>query len=112
MPYSSPMHSLPSPEGERVRPGGRLKIFFGAAPGVGMTHAMLDAGRTARAAGADVVIGCVETRGRADLSSLLQGLPWLGEREAGSAEFDVDLALARRPARLLVDELAHTNDRR
>jgi two-component system, OmpR family, sensor histidine kinase KdpD len=93
---------------------GRLKIFLGSAPGVGKTYTMLEAARHARDAGLDVVIGHVESHGRADIESLLQGLEQLGLREAvhggiERGELDLDAAHARRPALLLVDELAHSN---
>lgn len=93
---------------------GRLKIFFGAAPGVGKTYAMLSAARDAHANGVDVVVGLAETHGRAETEALLAGLEALPRRcldyrERALAEFDLDAALARRPALLLVDELAHTN---
>jgi two-component system sensor histidine kinase KdpD len=93
---------------------GRLKIFFGAAAGVGKTYAMLEAARTQRAAGVDVVVGWVETHGRAETEALLAGLERLPPRAVeyrGTRlqEFDLDAALARRPAVVLVDELAHTN---
>jgi two-component system, OmpR family, sensor histidine kinase KdpD len=93
---------------------GRLKIFLGSAPGVGKTYTMLEAARHARDAGLDVVIGHVESHGRADIDSLLQGLEQLGFREAvpggiERGELDLDAAHARRPALLLVDELAHSN---
>ena len=93
---------------------GRLKIFFGAAAGVGKTYALLEAARAQRAAGVDVVVGWVETHGRAETEALLAGLERLPPRPVeyrGTRlqEFDLDAALARRPAVLLVDELAHTN---
>jgi two-component system sensor histidine kinase KdpD len=93
---------------------GRLKIFFGSAPGVGKTYTMLEAARHARDAGLDVLIGHVESHGRADIESLLQGLEQLTLREAAHAgiergELDLDAARARGPALLLVDELAHSN---
>ncbi len=93
---------------------GKLKIFFGAAPGVGKTYAMLGAARDARANGVDVVVGLAETHGRAETEALLAGLEVLARRrvdyrERTLAEFDLDAALARRPALLLVDELAHSN---
>lgn len=93
---------------------GRLKIFLGASPGVGKTFAMLEAAQLARAAGADVVVGVLETHGRRDTAALLDGLeqvPRLAMMHRGVAleEFDLDAALQRRPAILLVDELAHTN---
>jgi two-component system sensor histidine kinase KdpD len=93
---------------------GKLKLFFGAAAGVGKTYAMLEAARERQAEGIDVVIGYVETHGRAETEALLQGLevlpPRLVEyRGATLREFDLDGALARRPAIIAVDELAHTN---
>jgi two-component system sensor histidine kinase KdpD len=93
---------------------GRLKVFFGAAPGVGKTYAMLEAARGLRQAGKDVVIGWLETHGRAETAALAEGLERLGPRAAELRgvtlrEFDLDAALARRPAVLVLDELAHTN---
>ena len=88
---------------------GRLKIFFGAAPGVGKTYSMLEAARHAREGGVDVVIGHVEPRGRADIERLLHGLPRLAE--GTQPELDLEAARRRRPALLLVDELAHSNRR-
>ncbi|WAS91889.1 sensor histidine kinase [Nannocystis punicea] len=93
---------------------GELKIFFGAAPGVGKTYAMLEAARRARAEGIDIVVGVVETHGRSETAALLEGLERLPLRTIeyrGKAlqEFDLEAALARRPELLLVDELAHTN---
>src|SRR5213596_1905031 len=93
---------------------GKLKIFFGASAGVGKTYAMLAAAQAARQQGVDVVIGIVETHGRAETEALLQGLPRLPMKEApyrGKTlrEFDLDAALQRRPALVLVDELAHSN---
>ena len=93
---------------------GRLKVFFGASPGVGKTYAMLEAARARQAAGIDVVAGYVETHGRADTEAKTAGLNQLPRRMisykgAALPEFDLDAALARRPGLLLVDELAHTN---
>jgi len=93
---------------------GRLTIFFGAAPGVGKTYAMLEAARAEHANGRDVVVGVVETHGRYDTAALLLGLEILPRRKivhrtVELEEFDLDLALSRRPGVLLVDELAHTN---
>ncbi|HEX3274960.1 MAG TPA: sensor histidine kinase KdpD [Gemmatimonadales bacterium] len=98
---------------ERARRG-QLKVFLGASPGVGKTFAMLEAARARRAEGLDVVIGLVETHGRAETGRLLEGLEILPRRPleyrgAVLEEFDLDAALARRPALLVVDELAHTN---
>jgi two-component system sensor histidine kinase KdpD len=100
-------------EEERKREG-QLKIFFGAAPGVGKTYAMLEAARQKRAEGVDVIVGLVETHGRRETESLLEGLEVLPRRNVeyrGTLlkEFDIDAALSRKPAIILVDELAHTN---
>ena len=93
---------------------GKLKIFFGASAGVGKTYAMLIAAQTMRRAGVDIVVGVLETHGRAETAALLDGLEqlpplMLDVRGTGIKEFDLDAALARRPALILVDELAHTN---
>ena len=92
----------------------RLKVYFGASAGVGKTYAMLVEAHARRKSGADVVVGLVETHGRAETAALLEGLPQLPRRSAEHrgavlAEFDLDAALARRPGLVLVDELAHTN---
>lgn len=93
---------------------GRLRIYFGASAGVGKTWAMLTAAQRERAAGRDVLIGVVETHGRSETTALLTGLARLPLRDIAYrgrtlAEFDLDAALARQPAVLLVDELAHSN---
>ena len=93
---------------------GRLKIFLGAAPGVGKTYEMLSEGAARRRSGTDVVIGVVETHGRAETEALTRGLEILPRRaieyEARKlTEMDLDALLERRPALALVDELAHTN---
>jgi two-component system sensor histidine kinase KdpD len=93
---------------------GKLKIFFGASAGVGKTYAMLSAARALRAQGGDVVIGVVETHGRAETEALVEGLERLPLKEVTYRqrtlkEFDLDAALARRPQLVLVDELAHSN---
>jgi two-component system sensor histidine kinase KdpD len=100
-------------EEERKREG-QLKIFFGAAPGVGKTYAMLEATRQKRNEGMDIVVGLVETHGRRETEALLDGLEVLPRRNVeyrGRAlrEFDLDAALHRKPSIILVDELAHTN---
>ncbi len=92
----------------------RLKIFFGASPGVGKTYAMLEAARRAKDDGQDVVIGVVETHGRAETTALLQGLDLVPRRAVLHRgmkldELDLDAALTRKPEVILVDELAHTN---
>lgn len=102
-------------KGEEARARrGRLKVFFGAAPGVGKTYAMLEAAQAKRREGADVVVGWVETHGRPETQALLEGLEVLppnlfSYRGRELKEFDLDAALERRPALLLVDELAHSN---
>jgi two-component system sensor histidine kinase KdpD len=92
----------------------RLKIFVGAAPGVGKTFAMLQAAHERRQEGADVVVGVVETHGRRETEALLQGLEVVPRQVIdykGTClqEMDVDAILARRAELVLVDELAHTN---
>jgi two-component system, OmpR family, sensor histidine kinase KdpD len=93
---------------------GRLRIFFGASAGVGKTYAMLEAARSARASGTDVLVGYVEPHGRVETERLLEGLTRLptlpvSYRGIVRQEFDLDAALARTPGILLVDELAHSN---
>jgi two-component system sensor histidine kinase KdpD len=93
---------------------GKLKIFFGACPGVGKTYAMLSAARALQSQGREVVVGLVETHGRSETAQLLDGLELLPLRVVAYQgrelrEFDLDAALARKPALLLVDELAHSN---
>lgn len=100
---------------------GRLKVFFGAAPGVGKTYAMLNAAQRLAREGLDVVAGIVETHKRSETEQMLLGLDILPRRSAeyrgadGAAtpvtlhEFDLDAAIARKPEILLLDELAHTN---
>src|SRR6202047_66890 len=93
---------------------GRLKIFVGAAPGVGKTYEMLQSAHAKVKAGADVVVGVVETHGRAETEALLQGLEVLPRkrleyRDQILDEMDLDALIARHPQIALVDELAHTN---
>ncbi len=93
---------------------GRLKIFLGAAPGVGKTWEMLAAARRKRDEGVDVLAGLIETHGRAETAAQLAGLPVLPPRQVAYRgrslpEFDLEAALDRHPALILVDELAHTN---
>ncbi len=93
---------------------GQLRIYFGASAGVGKTYAMLVAARALRNEGRDVVIGVVETHGRRETEALIEGLEVLPRAEIEYQgrklpEFDLDTALRRRPALILVDELAHTN---
>jgi two-component system sensor histidine kinase KdpD len=93
---------------------GKLKVFLGMAPGVGKTYAMLSAARAAKADGIDVVVGIVETHGRAETAALLHDLEVLPRKEVvyrkrTLTEFDIEAAIARQPTLLLVDEFAHTN---
>jgi two-component system sensor histidine kinase KdpD len=93
---------------------GKLKIFFGMAPGVGKTFAMLEAARRERAAGRDVAVGYIETHGRKETDALLEGLSLIQPlavdyRGVALREMDLDAVLARRPQLALVDEFAHTN---
>src|SRR6202045_2793938 len=93
---------------------GRLKIFVGAAPGVGKTYEMLQSAHAKLKAGADVVVGAVETHGRAETEALLRGLEVLPRkrieyRDQVLQEMDLDALIARHPQIALVDELAHTN---
>ncbi len=93
---------------------GRLKVFFGMAPGVGKTFAMLDAARRELAGGRDVVIGYIETHGRKETDALTEGIPSLPRlaseyRGVKLTEMDLDSILSRRPQLALVDEFAHTN---
>ena len=92
----------------------KLRIFVGAAPGVGKTYAMLEAARERLREGVDVVVGVVETHGRRETEALLDGLEvvpraCVAYRGQTLREMDLDAILARRPAIVLVDELAHTN---
>ncbi|PSJ37673.1 sensor histidine kinase [Allosphingosinicella deserti] len=93
---------------------GRLKIFLGAAPGVGKTYEMLSEGAARKLAGLDVVIGIVETHGRAETEALtgtIERLPRRPIEYLGRVldEMDLDALLERRPALALIDELAHSN---
>jgi two-component system, OmpR family, sensor histidine kinase KdpD len=93
---------------------GRLRIFFGSSAGVGKTFSMLEAARAAKASGTDVVIGYLEPHGRVETERLAEGLehlPLLAVAYRGIVrqEFNLDAALTRHPAILVVDELAHSN---
>jgi len=110
--------SRPSPEAllaqAKQEGRGRLKIFLGAAPGVGKTYEMLEAAQTRRREGSDLVVGVVETHGRKETEALLDGLEVVKRRKIDYKgrvieEMDLDAILARRPKLVLVDELAHTN---
>src|SRR5882757_896632 len=93
---------------------GKLKIFVGAAPGVGKTYEMLQSAHAKRKAGIDVVVGFVETHGRAETEALVRGLEMIPRKKLDYRgqiveEMDLDAVIARRPKIALVDELAHTN---
>jgi two-component system sensor histidine kinase KdpD len=93
---------------------GKLRIYFGSSAGVGKTYAMLVAARKLKSEGRDVVIGVVETHGRSETAALLEdmellSLKTLPYRSKELSEFDLDAALKRQPALILVDELAHSN---
>ncbi|MYM70076.1 two-component system sensor histidine kinase KdbD, partial [Pseudoduganella sp. FT55W] len=99
---------------ERKAARGKLRIYFGASAGVGKTYAMLAAARKLQADGQPVLVGVVETHGRADTAAMLAGLPLLPPRAVAYrgkqlAEFDLDGALALQPPLILMDELAHSN---
>jgi two-component system, OmpR family, sensor histidine kinase KdpD len=111
-------HHRPSPEAfleaAKQEGRGRLKIFLGAAPGVGKTYTMLEAAQVRKREGVDLVVGVVETHGRPETEVLLQGLEVVPRRQSGYRgkvleEMDLDAILARRPQLVLVDEFAHTN---
>ena len=93
---------------------GRLKIFLGYAPGVGKTYTMLNEAHVLKKRGEDVVVGIVETHGRSETEALLKDLKMIPRRRVEYQgivleELDLDAILSRRPAVILVDELAHTN---
>jgi two-component system, OmpR family, sensor histidine kinase KdpD len=93
---------------------GKLRIFFGASAGVGKTYSMLEAAHTVRASGVDIVVGYIEPHGRIETERLLEGLEQLSTvpvryRDTIRRELDLDAGLKRRPAILIVDELAHSN---
>lgn len=99
---------------EKKAARGKLKIFFGSSAGVGKTYAMLSAAREKLQEGADVAIGLIETHKRPETEKLLEGIPVLAPKKiayrgVSLRELDLDAALERKPAILLVDELAHTN---
>ena len=108
----------PSPEAllteSRRETRGRLKVFLGAAPGVGKTYEMLSAARRRLREGVDLVVGIVETHGRKETEQLTWGLPTVPRRHLTHKgrtfeELDLDAILERHPALVLIDELAHTN---
>jgi len=111
-------HARPSPDAllkaAEKEARGKLKIFLGAAPGVGKTYEMLSVARRRKKEGIDVVVGVVETHGRAETEAQLADLEVLPRRKVEYhgrtlEEMDLDAVLKRRPALVLVDELAHTN---
>src|SRR5450631_2957013 len=119
---AEPRDKRPTPEAmlalaqreSAARQRGRLKVFLGAAPGVGKTYGMLSAARQAKTEGIDVLAGIVETHGRAETEAMLAGLAVLPRKaieyhQHVLSDFDIDAALARKPALVLVDELAHSN---
>ena len=99
---------------ERRATRGKLRIYFGASAGVGKTYAMLTAARKLIADGQPVLVGVIETHGRDETAALVDGLEVLPPkqipyRDKTLAEFDIDSALERKPALILMDELAHSN---
>jgi two-component system sensor histidine kinase KdpD len=113
-----PLETRPNPEAllrQAAQEGrSRLKVFLGAAPGVGKTYEMLTEAMARKRDGTDVVIGIVETHGRAETEALVHGLEVIPRRLSDHqgrtlTEMDIDAILDRRPALVLVDELAHTN---
>jgi two-component system, OmpR family, sensor histidine kinase KdpD len=113
-----PAQDRPSPDallGQANREGrGKLRIFLGAAPGVGKTFEMLTQGRQRRLEGTDVVVGVVETHGRQETEALTKGFEIIPKKRGlykgrVVAEMDLDAILQRKPQLVLVDELAHTN---
>ncbi len=124
MPHSKSDSQRPDPDAllaqlqdhERRAQRGKLRVYFGASAGVGKTYAMLAAARKLQAEGRSVLVGIVETHGRAEtLAQLndLEVLPLMQVTYRGrvTEEFDIDGALARHPSLILVDELAHSNRR-
>lgn len=118
MPTPPPSDKRPSPEAllrqARREERGELKIFLGAAPGVGKTYAMLAEGAALKRDGVDVVVAVVETHGRAETEALLAGQEIVARREQAYrgrtlTEMDLDAVLRRAPTLALVDEYAHTN---
>ena len=106
------LHAIQRQESAGKR--GRLKVFLGMSAGVGKTYAMLQAGHAARSEGRDVVIGYVESHGRAETDALTHGLSQIPRktvdyRGVSCSEMDMEAILARKPGLALVDELAHTN---
>lgn len=99
---------------EKKKTRGLLRIFFGMCPGVGKTYSMLQAAQEKRRTGVDVVVGLVETHGRQETETVLNGLEILPRKEIEYrgktfSEFDIEEVLTRKPKLVLIDELAHTN---
>lgn len=104
--------SIKASEAKEAR--GSLKVFFGMAPGVGKTYAMLEAAQLELKKGTNILVGVVETHGREDTQRILDGMPLLPRKKiqyrgVDLSEFDLEEALERKPQLILVDELAHTN---
>src|SRR6202050_5350499 len=115
---TDPGEARPSPDAllqQAAQEGrGRLKVFLGAAPGVGKTYAMLCQARQRKLEGVDVVIGVVETHGRVETELLTKSIEKIPKKRVPYkgrvlAEMDLDAILQRRPKLVLVDELAHSN---
>src|ERR1700749_4625984 len=109
---ATPLPDTETPKGHEAR--GRLKIFLGAAPGVGKTYEMLSEARQRRVDAGDVIIGVVETHGRVETEVLTKGFEIIPKKRVlykgrVLAEMDIDAILTRKPKLVLVDELAHTN---
>lgn len=101
-------------EEERQQKRGKLKIYLGAAPGVGKTYSMLEDAQAKRAQGLDVVVGVAESHGRIEIQELLKGLEilplnYIDYHGKKLSEFNLDAALKRNPSVILIDEMAHTN---
>jgi two-component system sensor histidine kinase KdpD len=106
--------ALPLPEPAAAPERARLRVYIGAAPGVGKTFQMLEAAHVLRKQGVDIVIGLVETHGRAETAALVQDLEIVPRKEIPYrsvvlTEMDLDAILKRHPHTVIVDELAHTN---
>ncbi|MDA8079205.1 MAG: DUF4118 domain-containing protein [Nitrospiraceae bacterium] len=110
----SPEALLKVAQAEERKERGKLTIYIGAAPGVGKTYAMLADAQLRKKEGADVVVGYVETHGRAETDALLEGIEVIpplivGYKDVQLREVDIDRVRERRPKLVLVDELAHTD---
>ena len=99
---------------EQEKKKGKLKVFLGLAAGVGKTYRMLTRAQMLKESGIDVVIGIIETHGRAETKNLAEGIETLPRKEIEYGgikleEMDIDAIIKRKPELVLVDELAHTN---